>query len=286
MPIPRILIVDSDPVALNAICGALASTECELHFADRADRAMEALRSHPVDVVVSGPGMPDLPGSDFLRLVRRSFPGTKRIMLAGEGWLDAAIGAVTEGEIFRFLQKPWEDSELRAAIALAFEPRREPAPFPERVRALADGHARAKRNELRGLGLSTYHAERGDLVRTLLAAQPLREGQQPRRSLRVDCAFQASLRFRDETTRATTLNISTGGFALRLKRAPDVGSEAKVALRIPWGEAVYGDARVANLQQAADGSARVGYQFVAIEATAARRLELAIFDALIERLQG
>jgi len=287
LPVPnrRILIVHADPAALKSIGAAVAGAAYELHFSDRADRAMEVLRGRAIDVVVADAGMPDMPGADFLRLVGRSFPGTRRIGLVEEGARQAAIDAVAERELFHFLERPWDDAEVRAAVAEACEPPSVQAPFPDRVRSLAARHARMKRGELRGLELSAYHAERGELVGALLAAQELRVGQQPRRSLRVDCEFQALIRFGDEARRATTLNVSTGGFAVHLDGAPGVGHDMKVVLRIPGGESVYADAKVANVQQVANGVVRVGYRFVAVDVANARRLELAVFDALIDRTQ-
>jgi response regulator RpfG family c-di-GMP phosphodiesterase len=60
----------------------------------------------PFAVVVSDLRMPGMDGIEFLTMIRQMMPDTVRIMLTGNADLQAAIGAVNEGNIFRFLTKP------------------------------------------------------------------------------------------------------------------------------------------------------------------------------------
>ncbi len=157
--------------------------------------------------------------------------------------------------------------------------------LPERVRALAAMHQRAKLGLLEGTELEAYRAERGDLVRLLLARQTAASGQARRRSLRVACAVEASLAFDEHAARGTTLDISTGGFAVLLENMPHVGSEGRVAIRVPGGKPVQGGARVVHVQEDAHRF-RVGLEFLALSASDAERLDLFVFDALLDLLHG
>lgn len=69
-----------------------------------------------VAVLVSDYEMPDITGAQLAGLVKRIRPETVRILLTGRRTLDTAIDGINQGEIFRFLQKPFDDKLLRAAV--------------------------------------------------------------------------------------------------------------------------------------------------------------------------
>lgn len=69
-----------------------------------------------VAVVVSDYEMPEITGAQLAGLVKRMRPETVRILLTGRQTLDTAIEGINQGEIFRFLQKPFDATQLRAAV--------------------------------------------------------------------------------------------------------------------------------------------------------------------------
>ncbi len=102
----KILFVDDEPEVLASLKVLLRKR----YSIDTADTPHEALKliqnSKPYSVIVSDLRMPEMDGVRFLAEVRRLSPGTIRIMLTGHADLDAALAAVNEGHIFRFLEKP------------------------------------------------------------------------------------------------------------------------------------------------------------------------------------
>jgi FixJ family two-component response regulator len=70
-----------------------------------------------VAVVLSDMRMPEMDGAQFLAEVRRSAPDTVRMLLTGYSDIDAAIRAVNEGQVFRFLMKPCSPEHLIGSIA-------------------------------------------------------------------------------------------------------------------------------------------------------------------------
>ncbi len=116
-----ILIVDDEPNIIAALRRTLIDEQFRIYSAGDASEGLKILRTHPVNVVMSDEKMPGISGSEFLSIVKRDFPDAIRIMLTGHASVDTAMRAVNEGEIYRFLTKPWEDLDLRFAVQAAIE---------------------------------------------------------------------------------------------------------------------------------------------------------------------
>ncbi len=65
--------------------------------------------------------MPNMNGVEFLREVRTRWPDTVRIVLSGYADTASIVSAINEGEIYRFIPKPWNDDDLKVTIANAIE---------------------------------------------------------------------------------------------------------------------------------------------------------------------
>ncbi|MGH8459328.1 MAG: response regulator, partial [Nevskiales bacterium] len=89
--------------------------------AEGGAQALELLKTHTVDVIVSDQRMPGMTGIELLRQAREFNPNAMRILLTGYSDLNAIIGSINEGEIFRFVNKPWFDEDLTATVARAVE---------------------------------------------------------------------------------------------------------------------------------------------------------------------
>jgi len=116
-----VLIVDDEENILSALQRALRRENFTLLTAGEPAEALGILQQTHVDVVVSDHLMPNMSGLEFLKEVRAVYPNVVRIMLTGHAEMSTAMEAINEGEIFRFLTKPWEDTELKVALHLAFE---------------------------------------------------------------------------------------------------------------------------------------------------------------------
>ena len=90
-----------------------------------AARALDVMREQPpFDVVISDLRMPEMDGIRFLREARTLAPNTARILLTGQADVHAAMAAVNDGHVFRFLAKPSQPTVLESAIAAAIAQRR------------------------------------------------------------------------------------------------------------------------------------------------------------------
>ncbi|QCQ21479.1 response regulator [Desulfoglaeba alkanexedens ALDC] len=118
-----VLFVDDEPKITDALKRILRREPYRVLCANSAKEALNILGGREVDVVVSDEKMPGMSGSDFLALVAEAYPETIRIVLTGQASLEAAIRAINEGGIYRFLTKPISESNLTATIRQALEHR-------------------------------------------------------------------------------------------------------------------------------------------------------------------
>ncbi|MCG8464737.1 MAG: response regulator [Xanthomonadales bacterium] len=112
---PKILFVDDEERVLKAM-QRLFARDCEVEVANNGYDALELQRSHDFDVIVCDQLMPEMTGVEVLRATRKQSPRTIRILLTGQADLVAAIQAVNEGEIYRYINKPWDNQELITTV--------------------------------------------------------------------------------------------------------------------------------------------------------------------------
>ena len=114
---PRILCVDDEPLVLEGLRDSLRRT-FDVRVANSGADGLALLKENRRDyaVVISDMRMPVMSGSVFLREARRVAPLTVRMLLTGYADTDAAIAAVNDGQIFRFLTKPCDRDELIARL--------------------------------------------------------------------------------------------------------------------------------------------------------------------------
>lgn len=118
----RILCVDDEASILKALRRIFLETAYEVMTAASGEEGLNVLaQSPPIQVVISDYRMPGMTGVDFLREVRRRWPETVRIVLSGFADTASIVAAINEGEIYRFIPKPWNDEDLKIAIANAVE---------------------------------------------------------------------------------------------------------------------------------------------------------------------
>ena len=112
----KLLLVDDEPNLTSALVRSLDRKQFEIFTADSAQQGLMILAGNEIDVVVSDERMPGMTGSQFLSEVRKKWPNTIRMILSGQADLEAAVRAINEGEVYRFLLKPCHPKELQMTI--------------------------------------------------------------------------------------------------------------------------------------------------------------------------
>jgi len=137
----RILTIDDESRILRALKALLRD-----YTTFQTTNPLEAVglaKKHDVDVVICDQRMPEKAGIDVLRDIKEAHPRAMRVLLTGYSDLKAVLGSVNDSEVYRFLSKPWNNSELRKLVEEAGQISRD-APVIERDVLPTAEHDRAR----------------------------------------------------------------------------------------------------------------------------------------------
>src|SRR5919108_3505283 len=117
---PRVLCDDDEPHVLEGLRDSLRRS-FDVSVADSGSAGLALLEKDPdgYAVVVSDMRMPGMSGAAFLSQAKRVAPNAVRVLLTGHADVEAAISAVNDGQLFRFLTKPCSREELLRTCAAA-----------------------------------------------------------------------------------------------------------------------------------------------------------------------
>lgn len=113
---PVIVCVDDDEAMLSTVVRCLRREPLEVRSTTSASAVLSWLATDDIAVLVSDYEMPEMTGAQLAGHARRIRPETVRILLTGRRTLETAIDGINQGEIFRFLNKPFDNEQLRAAV--------------------------------------------------------------------------------------------------------------------------------------------------------------------------
>ena len=119
-PPQTLLLVDDDVNVLSSLHRLFRRDGYRILTAASPAEGFDLLALYPVQVIVCDQRMPILSGTEFLAKVKEMYPDTIRIILSGYTGLEAVLDSINRGAIYRFYTKPWDDTQLRDNIRLAF----------------------------------------------------------------------------------------------------------------------------------------------------------------------
>lgn len=117
---PKIAFIDDEQRILRSLKMHFRQSHDVFTTTDPAE-LMDYVAANDVQVVISDQRMPDKQGTEVLREVKAASPNTIRILLTGYADLNAVIDSVNEGEIYRYITKPWQNDELKKIVNKATE---------------------------------------------------------------------------------------------------------------------------------------------------------------------
>jgi len=118
----KILFVDDEKGVLKSIRRLFLDDDYHIIFASSGEEGLDVLAAESsVQIVISDYKMPGMDGVRFLREVCRRWPDTIRIVFSGYADVAAVVAAINEGQIYKFIPKPWTDEEMKLIISNAID---------------------------------------------------------------------------------------------------------------------------------------------------------------------
>ncbi len=110
-----ILYVDDEPQNLVSF-KAVFRRDYKVKTATSGEEGLAILKDELVDLIITDQRMPHMTGIQFLEKIIPQFPDTVRMILTGFSDVEAIIGAINTGRVYRYITKPWDENELRMTI--------------------------------------------------------------------------------------------------------------------------------------------------------------------------
>jgi DNA-binding NtrC family response regulator len=118
------VIVDDEEMVLTSLRSFLTlETEYAVETYDSPTQAIEKIRENTVDLVISDYLMPGMNGIQFLLEIKKIRPYATRILLTGYADKENAIKAINEVGLYQYIEKPWENEDLKLVIQNGLERR-------------------------------------------------------------------------------------------------------------------------------------------------------------------
>jgi len=115
-----LLVVDDEVNILHSLYDLLR-LDYTVYTAQSGPEAMKILAENEVSVVMTDQRMPEMTGTEFLAQIKDRYPDIIRLVFTGYADVRAVIDAINDGNVYRYITKPWEPEDLKAVIAQAME---------------------------------------------------------------------------------------------------------------------------------------------------------------------
>lgn len=132
-----VLIVDDEEMVLTSLSTYLAlESDYEVITFTSARRAIAHLEAQDVGIIISDFLMPELDGISFLTRARELRPDAPRILLTGYADKENAIKAINQVGLYQYVEKPWDNDDLRLIIRNGLEKRELLSKLGQQVREI------------------------------------------------------------------------------------------------------------------------------------------------------
>ncbi len=106
-----ILFVDDEERILDCIQWGLKDEPYDCLFATNGRQALNLFENHEIHVICTDMQMPEMDGLTLLKRVKERYPHTVRLVLSSNTQVGTLLTAINQGEIFKFITKPWRMQE-------------------------------------------------------------------------------------------------------------------------------------------------------------------------------
>ena len=110
-----ILFVDDEEYNLVAF-KATFREDYDIYTAQSGKEALEIIEGKEIGLIITDQRMPEMTGVELLEKVLPKYPDSVRIILTGYSDVEAIVSAINDGNVFRYITKPWDERELMMTI--------------------------------------------------------------------------------------------------------------------------------------------------------------------------
>jgi len=115
----NVLYVDDEENNLEAFKASFRRY-FNIFTATSVDAGKEVLKEHEIQILITDQRMPGALGTDLLAQAVQDYPDQIRILLTGYSDMEAIKDAINRGQIYQYIQKPWNDDQLKKIIENAY----------------------------------------------------------------------------------------------------------------------------------------------------------------------
>src|SRR5690606_39554911 len=111
----HVLYIDDEDNNLKSFRATLRK-DFKIFTAIDAEEGLRIAQEEEIHVVIADQRMPGLTGTEFFEKMVKVNPDPIRILLTGYSDIASVIDAINKGEVYRFIDKPWNIEQIKNAI--------------------------------------------------------------------------------------------------------------------------------------------------------------------------
>jgi DNA-binding NtrC family response regulator len=140
-----VLILDDEEMVLTSLATYLAlESDYDVLTFTSARQALGHLEEHEVGLIISDFLMPEMDGITFLTRARELRPDAPRVLLTGYADKENAIKAINQVALYQYVEKPWDNDDLRLIIRNGLEKRDLISRLDQQVREINQAYLELK----------------------------------------------------------------------------------------------------------------------------------------------
>lgn len=116
----NVLYIDDEPHNLLSFKASFRREFC-VFTAESAEEGRKILEKIEIHVILSDQRMPGMSGIEFFESILETFPAPIRILITGYTDINAVIDAINRGQVYKYLTKPWNETDIRIFVDKAYE---------------------------------------------------------------------------------------------------------------------------------------------------------------------
>ena len=115
----NVLVLDDEQNILESLQRLFFKEDFGIFTTTNYREALDVLGKEKIKLVLSDQRMAEITGVEFLKQVKAKYPDIIRVLITGHADIQAAEDAINVGEVYRFINKPWNSEELKGGVRQA-----------------------------------------------------------------------------------------------------------------------------------------------------------------------